>query len=195
LKPYDCRILNTPKNVYLDGYWQSEKYFREIKDVIRSEFQVKYPQDTKSQEIGKVISSTQSVSVHVRRGNYASNPRVNSHHGTCAVEYYQECAKTIEGKLSSPHYFVFSDDIAWAKVNLDFHYPTTFVDHNDPSHDYEDLRLMSMCRHHIIANSTFSWWAAWLNANPDKIVLAPRQWLNDPAIDTRDLLPSNWIRV
>lgn len=193
--PFDPRISRTPRDIYLSGYWQSEKYFADIQDVIRREFAIRYEQDDQSQELAQMIANTQSVSLHVRRGNYVSISQINSKHGTCSIEYYQECVKRIGQKLNSPHLFVFSDDPSWVKANLRLEYPTTYVVHNDASRDYEDLRLMSMCQHQIIANSTFSWWGAWLNPNPGKIVLAPKRWFVDSTIDTRDLFPNDWIRI
>jgi hypothetical protein len=192
---FDPNIMKTPKDVYLDGYWQSEKYFVDIQDVIRREFTIKVEQDRQSREIAEQIAGTQSVSIHVRRGDYVSNPETRRVHGVCNLDYYKQCISLIAEKITYPHLFVFSDDPGWVTDNLRFDYPTTFVTHNDAAKNYEDLRLMSMCKHHIIANSSFSWWGAWLNANPNKIVLAPRRWFNDPGIDTRDLLPDGWIKV
>jgi hypothetical protein len=97
-------------------------------------------------------------------------------------------------RVVAPHFFVFSDDPAWAMAHLRLDHPVTFVTHNGTARDYEDLRLMSLCQHQIIANSSFSWWAAWLNPNPDKIVMAPRRWFHDPSLDTRDLLPEKWLK-
>jgi len=195
LRPFDLNILKTPRDVYLDGYWQSEKYFAPIQDVIRREFIVKYEPDPKTLEIAERIAKTESVSVHVRRGDYISIPEHNLVHGTCRLEYYDRCVSLIREKVTNPYFFVFSDDPRWVKGNLRFGYPTTFVTHNDSSKNYEDLRLMSRCKHNIIANSSFSWWGAWLNANPNKIVLAPSQWFNQFSADTRDLLPDSWIKV
>ena len=192
---FDPNIMKTPKHVYLDGYWQSEKYFVDIQDVIRRGFTVKYEQDGQSREIAEQIASTQSVSIHIRRGDYVSNPQTSRVHSVCSLDYYKQCVSLIAEKITHPHIFVFSDDPRWVTDNLRFDYPTTFVTHNDATKNYEDLRLMSMCKHNIIANSSFSWWGAWLNANPNKIVLAPRRWFNDPSRDTRDLLPDGWIKV
>ena len=194
LNPYDPNILKTPKNVYLGGYWQSEKYFIDIQDVIRREFTIHYEQDHQSQMIAEIIVRTQSVSLHVRRGNYVSNPGVNRVHGTCSLEYYRQCIAKITETVMRPHFFIFSDDPPWVRQNLRLEYPTTYVSHNDATKDYEDLRLMSLCKHHIIANSSFSWWGAWLNPKPDKIVLAPSKWFNEP-YNTQDLLPETWLRI
>lgn len=195
LRPFDPNFSKTHKNVYLDGYWQSQKYFSDIQDVIRQEFCIKYEQDSQSKEIGKMIADTDSVSIHVRLGDYVSNPQINRVHGTCSLEYYQGCVKRIGEKISQPHFFVFSDDPTWVKANLCLDYPMTFVVHNDASRDYEDLRLMSMCKHHIIANSTFSWWGAWLCENPRKIVIAPQKWFGDSSINADDLIPQGWLRL
>ena len=200
-RPFDPNILKTPKDVYLDGYWQSERYFEDIRDVIRREFTIRYKQDQKSEEIAEKIANTQSVSIHVRRGEYVSNPEINRIHGTCSLEYYEECVRLIAKEIMTPCFFVFSDDPQWTVENLRLDYPTDFAPtlsftHNDPTRSYENLLwLMSMCKHNITANSSFSWWGAWLNANPNKIVLAPRRWYDDTSFDTRDLFPAGWIKV
>lgn len=195
LEPFNPNILKTPRHVYLDGYWQSEKYFVDIQDIIRREFVVQYEQDRQSREVAEKIASTQSVSVHVRRGDYVSVQKTRRIHGVCSLAYYKQCVSLIAERITAPHFFVFSDDPHWVINNLHFNYPTTFVTHNDAARNYEDLRLMSMCQHNIIANSSFSWWGAWLNVNPNKMVLAPRRWFNVPSFDTRDLLPGGWIKV
>jgi len=192
---FDPSIARTPRDVYLLGSWQTEKYFVDTQDIIRREFTVKYQQDHQSREIAENITATQSVSIHVRRGDYVSNPRTNRVHGTCSLDYYRRCVAWVAERITYPHFFIFSDDPSWASANLRLDYPTTFVPHNDVSRAYDDLRLMSVCKHDIIANSSFSWWGAWLNSNPHKMVLAPRKWFNEGSFDTRDLLPDDWIRV
>lgn len=189
----DPNILKTCKNVYLDGYWQSEKYFVNIKDVIRREFVVKYELDDQNREMANKIAGTESVSIHVRRGDYVSDLRTNM--PVCGLDYYERCVKLISKTVSDAHFYVFSDDRDWIVENLPFDHATTFVTHNDVNKGYEDLRLMSMCKHNIIANSSFSWWGAWLNPNVNKIVLAPRKWHKDESIDTHDLLPEGWISI
>jgi len=192
---FDPEILHLSDNVYLQGYWQSEKYFADIKHIINEEFTVKHALDSRNKEITDSINNCSSISLHIRRGDYINNPHTNSVHGTCRLEYYQRCfAKMVEA-VPEPHFFVFSDDPEWAVENLKLDYPMTLIDHNGPERDYEDLRLMSMCKHNITANSTFSWWGAWLNPNPDKLVFAPERWFQNEKIDTSDLIPANWQKV
>ncbi len=195
LRPFDPNIWRTPRDVYLDGYWQSEKYFKDIEHIIRSEFTFRPEQDLQSRDIAAMIAETNSVSIHVRRGDYVSNPLTNRVHGVCGLDYYAACVRFMADRVGKPHFFVFSDEPEWAAENLRFAYPMTFVTHNRDGREYEDLRLMSLCRHHIIANSSFSWWGAWLNARAGKIVLAPQRWFNEPDRDTSDLVPDGWIRV
>ena len=191
---FDRTVLNLPENAYLEGYWQSEKYFLDVAGVLRKEFTLKEPLAGKNLEIADQIRNTCSVSIHVRRGDYVSNPGITEFHGVCEPAYYHRCIDELSRKFSNAHFFVFSDDPVWTRVHLNFDYPVTYVDHNDSDKGYEDMRLMSLCRHNIIANSSFSWWGAWLNPNPDKLVYAPQRWFNRPDIDTRDLVPSSWIR-
>lgn len=192
---FDHKILELPDKIYMDGYWQSEKYFKDIKDIIRNEFTVKYELNEKNKEPADYICNCESVSLHVRRGDYVTNPKTNAVHGTCDLDYYHKCIALLMNKVKQPHFFIFSDDPEWVIANLHIDYPTTFITHNEPEKDYEDIRLMSMCKHNIIANSSFSWWGAWLNANPDKIVIAPQRWFQDNKNDTRDLIPKSWYRV
>ena len=192
---FDPGILYLPDNVYLQGYWQSEKYFADIKHIIIKEFTVKYALDARNKEIADSINNCSSVSLHIRRGDYASNPHTNSVHGICSLEYYQRCIAEMVEAVSEPHFFVFSDDPEWVMENIKLEYPMTLIDHNGPERDYEDLRLMSMCKHNITANSTFSWWAAWLNPNPKKMIFVPERWFQNEKTDTSDLIPDNWQKV
>lgn len=192
---FDPNVLKLPGNVYLSGYWQSEKYFKRFASALRHEFTVRSAPNAKTAELLQLIRNVNSVSVHLRRGDYVSDPRTSQTHGACPVEYYWRAADQIKWMITAPYFFVFSDDIEWAKENLRLNAPTVFVDHNGPSHPEEDLRLMSSCKHHIIANSTFSWWGAWLSDYPEKIVIAPRTWLRRSDLDTRDVVPETWIRL
>jgi len=192
---FDQSMLDIKGNAYLQGYWQSEKYFNDIRKVLLENFTIKTHLDDKNKKVLDGINETESVSVHIRRGDYIKDKKTKQFHGTCSLEYYKKAIDIIGKKIKNPHFFIFSDDIEWAKKNLRLSYPAHFVDNNDDEHNYEDLRLMSNCKHNIIANSSFSWWGAWLNQNPDKIVIAPRKWFNDPNIDTSDVTPKSWLRI
>jgi len=189
---FDPKVLKLPDDVYLDGYWQTEKYFLNIRGVLLKEF---LPKEfgARALDYKKAIESAENaVSVHVRRGDYVSEPNTNKYHGTCGSEYYREAAKIIGDKVPNPHFFVFSDDVPWVKENIALGDKVTYV---EGCKNYEDLHLMSLCRHNIIANSSFSWWGAWLNEHPDKIVVTPKKWFNEPGVDTSDLVPQGWVRV
>ena len=191
---FDLDILNLCDNVYLEGHWQSEKYFSDIESVIRREFSFRDDPSGPIRRILEHIASCEAVSVHIRRGDYVTLPEANTFHGLCPSAYYRSAVDQISRQVGNPVFFVFSDDIVWARENLSLGFETHFMDHNGPERGDEDLRLMSACRHHIIANSSFSWWGAWLCSNPQKIVCAPRKWFNRD-IDTPDNLPASWIRL
>ncbi len=192
---YDPDVLIISDNVYLEGYWQSEKYFKEIEDIIRSEFKIKHKPDSLNKKLGDLILSKQSVSIHIRRGDYITDPDVYKVHGICSMEYYNSAIEKISKTINNPHFFIFSDDPLWAENNLSIDYPTTFINGNSGNKGFEDMRLMSLCSHNIIANSSFSWWGAWLNENPDKIVIAPKKWFNDQRINTKDQIPESWHKI
>ena len=192
---FDPDILNLPDGVYLDGSWQNEKYFAGIASIIRQEFTVKTPQTGKDKELADQMASCESVSLHIRRADYVSNPDTNQIHGTCGLDHYFRCVECITQTVKNPHFFIFSDEPEWARNNLRLSYPTTLVDHNDADKNYEDLRLISQCHHHIIANSTFSWWGAWLSQNAEKVILAPKRWLKSHDYNTEDFIPNRWIKI
>jgi hypothetical protein len=193
---FNAEILNITGSVFLDGYWQSERYFKASSAQIRQDFSVKEPLKGKNKEIYDLIkSSPNAVSLHIRRGDYAKNEATKDFHGLCALDYYQKGLDLLQEKLGELHIFVFSDDIAWAQVNLVTKQAITFVGHNGPDKNYEDLRLMSSCEHHIIANSSFSWWGAWLNESAKKIVIAPKKWFAVEGSNPQDLIPKNWLRL
>jgi hypothetical protein len=192
---FDESILEAPDNVYLDGYWQSERYFKDIEGIIRNDFIFRLPQELRSSELADLIASTESVGLHVRRGDYVSDKEANKIHGTCDLDYYSSAIKEIVKRTGSPCFFVFSDEIKWAKDNLKIDHPAEFVDNNYSGDAYEDMRLMSQCRHNITANSSFSWWAAWLNNNPGKVVIAPRKWFRDGRTQKIDRVPEEWIKL
>ena len=141
------------------------------------------------------IISTNAISIHVRRGDYVTNPTTTAFHGVCGVEWYANAAQLMETKISNPTYFVFSDDYEWAKSNLKFSAETIFVPPSPDGQEAHDMSVMSLCQHNIIANSSFSWWAAWLNPNPNKIVIAPQKWFASGPQKTDDLIPPSWLRI
>ena len=192
---FDPKILCARRSAYLEGYFQSEAYFGSHKDILRKELSVKNPPEGRNAILADEIRSTQAVSLHVRRGDYVNNPEMSKVHGCYDRRYYRRAVEIIASKTADPRIYVFSDDPAWVKANLKLDFPTVYVDHNTPKTNYEDLRLMSLCKHHIIANSTFSWWGAWLDPNPDKLVIAPERWFADSPHDTRDIIPKDWIKV
>jgi hypothetical protein len=183
------------KDAYLQGYWQSEKYFKEFEHIIRQDFSFRDEMKDKVQIIANKIMETNSISLHIRRGDYVSNSEANAQHGTCSLEYYHMAINNLKKEIEEPYIFIFSDDIEWAKQNLRTNIPMFFVEPFVEKEDTDDLRLMSLCKHHIIANSTFSWWGAWLSENPDKIVYAPKQWFKADNHDIRDLIPVEWRKI
>lgn len=187
---FDGRYLQLKGNKYFEGYWQSEKYFKNIEAQIRTDFT--FPKlDEKNQIIANDIIKTNSISIHIRMGDYVNHPL---HGGICTLDYYKNAIKIINENIDNPKFYIFSNDIAWCKENLKLE-NVVYVLGNDGDSSYKDMQLMSLCKHNIIANSSFSWWGAWLNNNPSKVVVAPNKWLNDNSIDTTDLLPSEWIRI
>lgn len=191
---YDPMILDLKGNIYLDGYWQTDKFFKDISDLIRNDFTVRTEPDEKNRALLDKIEDCNSVALHIRRGDYVTNSIAHSYHGTCDLGYYTECIDIIAQRIDSPHFFLFSDDPKWVKSNLPMKFPSAVIAHNGAEKNYEDMRLMSGCKHFIIANSSFSWWGAWLSRNPNKSVLAPKRWFK-ANIDTMDLLPKEWERV
>jgi len=191
---FDPYVLTLPDNVYLEGYWQSENYFVEIKEIVRKELSVKEPLTGKNLDLADEIRSVNAVSLHVRRGDYVHDAKTCMMHGVCDREYYQRAEDRITQTLKTPHFFIFSDDPEWVVDNIKPRHPARYICHNS-GEPYEDLRLMSLCRHHVIANSSFSWWGAWLSNDPDKLVIAPDRWFNNPSINTSDLTPADWQRL
>ncbi len=199
---FDRRALKTSSaNILINGYWQSEKYFQPIKDLIREEFQVKSPLEGSNLRLANEIRESNAVCLHIRRLHGVSGSEVDcsavKKHGILSLEYYSRGLRYLAKRCSNLRCFIFSDSPAWVEKNLRLPYPTTFVTHSHglEGKDYEDLRLMSQCKNYIIANSSFSWWGAWLCANPEKVVIAPKTWFNEPGLDTRDLIPDRWHRI
>ncbi len=193
---YDDNFMKLSKNIYLEGYFQSFKYFEHIRtDLISSLNLFQFIKDNKSYlNLYYELNSYNSVSIHVRRGDYASNSHINSIHGLCSLSYFHDAIDFIKSKIDNPVFFIFSDDIDWCIAN--FSEPNmNFLSSNEAP--AVDLFLMSSCKHNIISNSSFSWWGAWLNSNTHKLVVAPKIWYLNKELNlgTRDLCPSEWIRL
>ncbi|MBE2286410.1 MAG: alpha-1,2-fucosyltransferase [Prosthecobacter sp.] len=190
---FDPEVLSLSGDCLLVGYWQSEKYFADIASQLRTELQVKTPQQGQDEQMAARIRRSQSVSLHVRRGDKATTKDFNG----SSSEYCARAVAWFRERLSSPVFFVFTDDWDWVRRNLPEAPDMVHVSHNGDDQEYEDLRLMSQCQNHIIAPSSFSWWAAWLNPNPDKLVLAPphHRWLNFRHCDTSDVYPKSWVQL
>jgi len=192
---FERAFFKFPDNAYLDGYCQSERYFKNIEKVIREDFIFRGSQRGVNKELAEKILSAGSVSVHIRRTDYVSDPKINVHHGICGLEYYLAAVSEIGSKVKDPYFFVFADDIDWAKQNFKVKHQVEYIAHNRDENSFEDMRLMSQCRHNIIANSTFSWWGAWLNVNPGKIVVAPKKWFRDGETGKNEIVPKEWIKL
>lgn len=190
---YDPRVFEQGKNIVMYGYWQSEKYFGSCRDDILREFKFVAKLTGKNLERKSIIEQTDAVSLHVRRGDYANHAHTNAFHGLMGLDYYKAAIESIAKRVKSPHFFVFSDEPEWCQENLKINYPHTFISGNKKG--CYDMQLMTNCKHHILANSSFSWWGAWLDTNPDKIVIAPKKWFNDPFMDATDLVPESWERL
>ncbi len=188
--------LFSKNHSYIEGFWQTEKYFKHIEDDIRAEITLKNPLSSYSKNIMDEINNSNAISLHVRRGDYITRADAITFHGTCSPEYYKDAVGQIAKNISDPKFFLFSDDHEWVAENFKW-LPFPFTCVKNPSEkNYEDLILMASCKHHIIANSSFSWWGAWLNPRKDKIVIAPKKWfLNAPKNDTRDLIPEEWVKI
>lgn len=187
-------INEVPANSYLIGYWQTEKYFREVAQTIRADFTFKSPLSPRNAELVGQIRGTNAVSLHVRRGDYVKNPKTMAAHGVCSLDYYRLAIQYVAARVDRPVFFIFSDDLDWVRKNLKINFSCKYVDHNQGAESYNDMRLMSLCRHHIIANSSFSWWAAWLNPSSEKIVVSPKKWFTR-RVDVQDLIPDGWVRL
>ncbi len=188
---YWPKVNGIQGDCYLTGYWQSEKYFQKHIDTIRQDFSFKLPLAGKNADSANLINEVNAVSLHVRRGDYVNNSKTNSMHGVCSLDYYQAAIEFILNRVKNPCFFVFSDDITWVKQNLKMTVRCEYIDHNQGPASHFDMQLMSICKHHIIANSSFSWWGAWLNPDPEKIVIAPQKWFSANK-NTADLLPPEW---
>ncbi|WP_316792775.1 alpha-1,2-fucosyltransferase [Pedobacter frigoris] len=188
---FDPEVFTNPKPAYYWGYWQNLAYFQDISKEIRADFTFSNLSDSKNQGALNSIQNSSSVSIHIRRGDYLTDPLLG---GVCNLEYYQKAISYVQSRVDSPKYFIFSNDIEWCRENLNLT-NCEFISWNNGTKSYLDMQLMSNCKHNIIANSSFSWWAAWLNQNNNNIVICPKKWVNNPKLDTSGLLPKGWITI
>ncbi|APX17658.1 alpha-1,2-fucosyltransferase [Phaeobacter sp. HS012] len=189
---YNPDFVDWSDNSYLHGYWQSERYFAQSAERIRRDFTFPEYSNQQNAEMAARIGETNAISLHVRRGDYLTLAA----HVLCDQAYYEAAlAQVLDGLEGQPTVYVFSDDPQWAKENLPLPCDKVVVDFNGADTDYEDMRLMSLCKHNIIGNSSFSWWAAWLNQTPDRRVAGPAKWFGDPKLNNPDILPPGWLRI
>jgi hypothetical protein len=188
---YDPQFEKSGPDTYLDGYWQSENYFKNIRHILLKEFSPAYDLRNGDKEIISGINDSNSVGVHVRRGDYVNLKSANEFHGVCGMDYYSKAISLIKEQTKSPVFFIFSDDPDWCKENFK-HIPGVKVVQSKSGQSSAELFLMSMCKHNIIANSSYSWWSGWLNTNETKMVIAPKNWFAS-ANDSKDILPKEYI--
>ncbi len=187
---YTNKILNIPKHTKLNGYWQSELYFKDYSEEIKKIFSFSKQLNKNNSLITNEIKHYNSISIHIRRGDYLlpNNTKFN----TDLKNYYLKAIADTSNHYNNPKYFIFTDDPLWTTKNFTLDYSFKIVDINRGANSFLDMYLMSLCKSNIIANSSFSWWGAWLNNNKNKIVYAPKTWFNDEKIITDDLYPNSW---
>ncbi len=192
---FDPTVLDHSGTAYFDGYWQSERYFNRVVQTLRQEFRFRLPLDPERAAWAERIQERPSVSVHVRRGDYISHPAASAHFIPCDETYYDAAMNNLLQVAPNAEFFVFTDDPLWARNHMRTTNTLHFIAADPGAPAAADMHLMSLCKHHIIANSSYSWWGAWLNNKPGKQVIAPIRWFTDPSMDTRDLIPPTWARL
>ena len=188
---FNKNIFNK-KYFYYTGYWQSYKYFENNWKLFKEDLNFKNI-DAKNKLFDN-INDSNSISVHIRRGDYITDKRISRIHGNLQLDYYKNAICLIRKNILKPKFFFFSDDIKWVKNNFkdeNFYYVNS--ENQELTKPFRDLFLMKNCKHNIIANSTFSWWGAWLNESSNKVVIAPKYWSSNRKSDTTDLIPARWI--
>jgi hypothetical protein len=188
---YDEEFEKLSGNIILDGYWQSYKYFENYGDDLRRAFQFPKHPKPRNAKIIKKMKDTNSIVLHVRRGDY-NTKRGKQFHGLIPLSYYNKAVESICKYVKNPTLFIFSDELEWCKQNLKYDLPMEFIDSNSSNKGVEDMQLMVSCKHYIIANSSFSWWSAWLNPNPNKTVYAPKAWFKGAHHEIKDRIPAGW---
>lgn len=188
------KFFSLNSSLYLQGYWQSERYFKSIENLIRKDFSFKKPLVGENLLVANRIQKTNAVSLHIRRGDYVTDTKTCTIMSVCDGGYYERAVLYIGNQISNPVFYVFSDDMDWVRQSVRIDYPSVYIDHNKGLDSYIDMQLMSLCKHHVIANSSFSWWGAWLNPRAEKIVVAPKVWFRNGNNDS-DLIPGEWVRL
>lgn len=192
---YDPAFARVPAGSYLAGYWQSAAYFRGVEDRLRAIFWLAAPPGDAA--LADEIAAGESVCVHVRRRDFVHDPTIARIHGACDAAYYRAASAELHRLRPAARFFVFSDDVEWCRTaDLAGGLPARIVSGDAAGRDglARDLALMTRCRHFILANSSFGWWAAWLGHHPDSVTVAPDPWFADPALDASDLVPEHWLR-
>lgn len=192
---YDANFFKTRSNVFLKGGWQSYKYFQKFRQQIIPSLQIKKDIVNGVADFASDLRSEGVVSVHIRRGDYLRKPIILEWHGIMNRDYYIKAFEKIAKKTSIKRVLYFSDEPEWVSSELIPVMPGEIISNSISGNQYQDFFLMQNCAHNIIANSSFSWWAAYLNPNPGKIIVAPQRWFNKAPYDTKDLIPENWIRI
>jgi hypothetical protein len=185
-------ILKIKLSVYLNGYFQNEKYFLDIREILLEEFTLNKEINEETKKIKEVIEKSEAICLNVRRGDYL-RPDYLKIYGICSMEYYNQALEYIKDRVKKPLICIFSDDPEWVKK--EFKIDNVLFTDNRTISDYEQMYLMSLCKHNIIANSSFAWWGAWLNQNPNKIVIGPKQWLVNKTSEEIDIMPKDWIKI
>lgn len=186
-------FFKLPSNCYLDGHWNSEIYFKDHQQLVRNAYTFSSIKDSSIKRYAALIGKCNSVSIHVRRTDYETVSKNLNLFGLCGTDYYESAMSYINSRIKNVVYFVFADDKQWAKNNIKPQKKCFYIEHS--ADNFEDMRLMSLCNHNIIANSTFSWWGAWLNPNKDKIVVAPKSWWKADHMNDQDVVPKHWKKI
>jgi hypothetical protein len=184
------------RDLFLFGYWQAYPYLENIRPILQAEFKTKTPAPDHYQTYLELIRKSESVMLHIRRGDYVDSPPAAKFHGVLSQSYYKKAIESLLLKKPDPHFFIFSDDLPWAKESLPKNLNITFVENalrTDAA--AQELQLMTQCKHHIIANSSLSWWGAWLRQDSNGFVYAPNRWISDTSLDLSNLLPTSWGRI
>lgn len=188
---YQPEQFDVHGNLYLSGYWQNIRYFKEHRNIFQTEFCPYNSLSKQTYSLLTQIERTNSVSLHIRRGDYVTNPTISAKHRVCSDQYYIAAIAAIADHISNPTFYIFSDDLTWVKQNLNVHFPIVYAEGTED--EVSEFYLMSRCKHHIISNSSFSWWAAWLYHSQENIVIGPARWLQTKEIDLAALYPAEWL--